>query len=199
MFRSITYLAQTLSTECLDDPETISAHFLRNNLQTSSAGLCVGNGGVEAYIHGLKGIIQVDDDNAFNRINRKVFLHNINYVCPEIVTFTMNCYATPARLFVMGGVEIKSCEGTTQGDPTDMPIYAICILPLLSAIVEQQSNEHAIERVKHVASIDDLTGGGSLIPFRKWWVSIIEYGPSIGYDAKASKSWLIVKEQRTIL
>ena len=132
-------------------------HDLRNDLQTPAGGLqmCVGSR-VEACIHGLRifdaekteGIIQVDADNAFNRINRKVLLHNMNYFCP-----------------------------------------------LLAAIIEHQSNEHTIETVNHVAFADDLTGCVRLIPLRKWWNSIIKHGPSIGYYANTSKSWLIVKEQ----
>ena len=41
----------------------------------------------------------------------------ISILCPAISTFVTNCYATPARLLVIGGSEIKSNEGNTQGDP----------------------------------------------------------------------------------
>ena len=67
------------------------------------------------------GIIQIDANNAFNVINRNVFLHNIQILCTMISTFVRNWYLKPARLFVLGGVEIPSAEGTTQGDPTAMP------------------------------------------------------------------------------
>jgi len=36
-------------------------------------------------------------------------------ICPKISTFVSNCYTSPARLFVIGGFEISSKEGTTQG------------------------------------------------------------------------------------
>ena len=109
---------------------------LRPDLQKAAGDLqmCVGQeGGCEAGIHAMHsifnedkthGIIQVDANNAFNTINRKVFMHNMKIICPEISTFVANCYQEPARLFVMGGLEIKSLEGTTQGDPTAMPVYA---------------------------------------------------------------------------
>ena len=96
---------------------------LRNDLQRSAGGmqLCVGlPGGSEAAIHAMadiykekdtQGIIQLDANNAFNTINRKILLYNINFVCPEIAISTTNCYSVPARLFVVGGVEILSCEG----------------------------------------------------------------------------------------
>ena len=82
------------------------------------------------------GIIQVDANNAFNTINRKVFIHNIQIICPEIARFVINCYQQPARLFVVGGIEIQSLEGTTQGDPTAMPVYAEGIIPLMLAASE---------------------------------------------------------------
>ena len=55
----------------------------------ASAGL---EGGVEAAIHALRtmyededthGILLIDADNAFNRLNRKVALHNTSVVCPH--------------------------------------------------------------------------------------------------------------------
>jgi hypothetical protein len=119
---------------------------LKKDLRDVAGGLqlCVGHeGGAEAGIHGMReifleddtqGLIQVDAENAFNTINRKVLIHNISYLCPEIATYVLNCYAIPARLFVSGGLEIKSLEGTTQGDPVAMPIYAIGILPLMNRI-----------------------------------------------------------------
>ena len=81
-------------------------------------------------------IIENNANNAFNTINRKVFLHNVQIICPEIATYIRNCYLKPARLFVVGGIEISSDEGTTQGDPLAMPMYALGILPLLILLAE---------------------------------------------------------------
>ena len=157
--------------------------------------------GCEAGIHSMHdiyqdddthGIIQVDANNAFNTINRNVFLHNIRIICPEISTFISNCYQRPARLFVVGGIEISSLEGTTQGDPTAMYVYALGILPLIIVLSEPIS---VSEKVRQSAFADDLAGGGTLVQLRRWWDTIIEMGKYIGYSAKPSKSWLIVKEE----
>jgi hypothetical protein len=96
----------------------------------SSAGnlhLCAGQAsGCEAAVHAIGDIFDkqstgalllVDADNAFNCLNRKVLLHNIRYQCPSMAIYIRNCYSTHSRLFVLGGVEILSSEGTTQGDP----------------------------------------------------------------------------------
>ena len=93
----------------------------------SSAGslqVCAGQEAVfEAAIHAMQKIFKeesteavllVDAENVFNSIKRKEVLHNISTLCPAISTFVTNCYATPARLFVIGGSEVKSTEGTTQ-------------------------------------------------------------------------------------
>ena len=37
-----------------------------------------------------------------------------------MTTFIANCFMKPVRLFVVGNHEIKSREGTTQGDPRAM-------------------------------------------------------------------------------
>ena len=79
--------------------------------------------------------LQVDVTNAFNKINRKVMLHNVKILCPYLSAYVYNCYSLPARLFVQGGKELKSLEGITQGDPIASSIYAIGILPLLSLII----------------------------------------------------------------
>ena len=171
---------------------------LRGDLQdcAGSQQLCVGqDGGVEANIHGLKaifeeeethGVIQVDARNAFNTINRKVLLKNI--ICPEISVYASNCYAKPARLFVTGGMEIPSAEGTTQGDPIAMPIYVLGILPLMSTLdpISQGS-------IKQTAFADDLTGAGSVESLKQWWDGIVAIGPLLGYYPEPTKSWLIVK------
>ena len=64
----------------------------------------------------------VDAAKVFNNLNRKVLLHNIKFICPEIATYLNNWCSVPARLFVSRGLELTSCEGSTQGNPLDMAI-----------------------------------------------------------------------------
>ena len=61
-------------------------------------------------------VLLVDATNAFNSVNKKVFVHNTNVFCPSINTYVQNCYTLLSRLFIIGGMEIKSSEGTTQDD-----------------------------------------------------------------------------------
>ena len=53
----------------------------------------------------------VDTGNIFNSIKRKVY-SNIFVLCFAILTFVTTCYTTPEQVFVIGGTEIRSNEGT---------------------------------------------------------------------------------------
>ena len=43
--------------------------------------------------------------------------------------------------------------------------------------------------------LSDVNAPGMLVRVKRWWDAIIETGKFVGYYAKPSKSWLIVKEQ----
>ena len=81
--------------------------------------------GAEVAIHAMQtifnddttdAILLIDAGNAFNCMNRSTALHNTYVICLAITTYVSNTYRHPSRLFVAGGAEIKSQEGTTQGD-----------------------------------------------------------------------------------
>jgi hypothetical protein len=156
--------------------------------------LCAGQeAGCEAAIHAMlqlfesdetDALLLVDADNAFNRLNRKIVLHNIHFLCPELSVFATNCYRAPIRLFVAGGVELLSCEGTTQGDPLAMILYAIGIMPLIDRLRG---------KAKQVWYADDAQAADKLMALRAWWDIITEHGPQYGYFANPIKTKLIVK------
>ena len=79
-----------------------------------------------------EGILLIDASNAFNALNRRVALHNILVVCPRPAMAIINTYRNPSRLFIVGGGELQSQEGTTQCDPLAMPFYAISVVVLMS-------------------------------------------------------------------
>ena len=104
--------------------------------------LCDGqDAGSEAATHAVydmfskdktEAVLMVDGSNAFNSINREAFLHNTKVLCSALATFINNCYSIPVDIFVQGGKLLKSLEGTTQGDPAAMAIYAFRITLLLA-------------------------------------------------------------------
>ena len=170
---------------------------LSDDIQEAAGPLQVSAGvkaGAEAAIHAMKhiyekegtdAVILVDAANAFNRLNRKAALHNIQYLCPPFATILINTYRLPARLFLSGGREIASEEGTTQGDALAMPFYGIGTNPIIRRLKAD------VPEVKQVWLADDATGAGKLEHLKQWWQNISTEGTKYGYFVKPSKSWLV--------
>ena len=141
-----------------------------------------------------KGSLLIDAENAFNRINQKVILHNLKFICPVTVTYISNCYMCYSRLFIIGGGKLLSKEATTQGDSTPVGAYALGILPLLQFLVDFISVNEL--NAKEVALADDFTVAGKISSIKDYWSQLTSVVPKYGYFPKASKSYLIVKEDQ---
>ena len=173
---------------------------LRKDVVASVGSLqvCAGHdAGCEAAVHAMhsifdeentEAVLLIDAGNAFYAVSRKVFLHNVRIVCPEIATYVYNCYATSARLFIFGRSELKSEEGTTQSDPIAMAV------PLLLMVLEITA-QFPDNSVKMVGYADDFTAGGAVTSIKKCWDTLCKLGPKFGYHPKPSKTWLIVKNE----
>ena len=85
---------------------------------------------------GVEGILFVDATNAFNNLNRQVALSNIQVICPSLATILINTYRMDCSLFI-DGETIYLCEGTTQGDPLAMFMYALATLPLMETLPKE--------------------------------------------------------------
>ena len=157
--------------------------------------LCGGQiSGIEAAVHAVRtafesdeneAVLLADASNAFNSLNRQVALHNIQRLCPPLATILINTYRDPTELFVDGDV-ILSQEGTTQGDPLAMPLYALATIPLIKKL---EGN------YKQVWFADDAAAAvGKITDLRDWWDRLSTSGPGFGYFPNASKTWLVAKE-----
>ena len=131
----------------------------------------------------------VDASNAFNSLNGAAALHNIRIVCPAVATFAINTYLASARLFVTGGKELVSAEGTTQGDPLAMCLYALSLQPLISRL-------QVLSQAKQCWFADDATGCGSIQNIKAWWDELPGTGPELGYYPNAGKCWLVTKPDK---
>jgi hypothetical protein len=164
--------------------------------------LCAGHPvGVEAAIHAMRGfldddssdgILLIDADNAFNRVNRAAALWNVQFSCPAMKHVLINFYRSRTRIFMNGdgSFELFSEEGTTQGCPLAMAMYAIACCPLLNRL---------LPLCKQVWFADDATGCDKLLALRKWFDALVEVGPLYGYFPKPSKCILLVKPDRVDL
>ena len=69
---------------------------------------------------------------------------------------------------------MKSEEGTTQGDPIAMALYALATMPLLLMVLEITA-QFPDNSVKMVGYADDFTTGGTVTSIKKWisqfWIS----------------------------
>ena len=118
--------------------------------------------------------------NAFNSINRATMLENIKRTCPAVYTYAFNCYAVHARLFVIGGLEIRSQEGTTQGDPTAMAFYALGMMPFLWKL---KSSNNPSDLSSYA---DDIQGIAKLLNLRSTLDICLSDGPKYGFDSEGS-------------
>ena len=64
--------------------------------------------------HWSEAVLLVDASNAFNKINKNSFLHNITIICPPLVRYVQNCYYANTQFFIIGRVEIQPMEATTH-------------------------------------------------------------------------------------
>ncbi len=159
--------------------------------------LCGGHeGGSEAAVHAMRhifqdsetdGIIFVDASNAFNNLNRGVALRNIQYICPAVAKIMINCYRSNACLFV-GDTVLYSSEGTTQGDPMAMAMFALATVPLINEIMTAGTTQAWFA--------DDAASGGTIRRLRLWWDTLLNCGPRYGYFPNAVKTILLVKPDR---
>ena len=158
--------------------------------------LCAGQiAGIEAAVHSMRSIFSesdteavllVDASNAFNSLNRQVALRNARHLCPPLANILINIYRDSSGLFVDGEV-LYSEEGTTQGNPLAMPLYALATIPLINCLSSD-------DNVKQVWYADDASAAGRLSSIRSWWDLLQSSGPEFGYHVNARKTWLITKE-----
>ena len=181
------------------------SRILRRDIQNTTGTIqtCTGvDSGIESTIHAMakaysddttEALLLVDAENAFNNLNRKTALENVKSLCPSFYTFLNNSYKSPSNLYVSGSAShtiIESQEGTTQGDPCAMDMYAVAITPLIKHL----SDKTDITEVKQGWYADDSSSVGTLSGILKWWECLASAGPSFGYYPNASKTWLILKD-----
>ncbi len=167
----------------------------RGDIQDAAGSLqlCAGQiAGAEAAVHttreafashNTEAVLLVDASNAFNSLNRQVALQNIRRLCPSIATTLISTYRDSTDLFVDGS-SLLSQEGTTQGDPLALPMYALATIPLIRKLPGTQQVWYA----------DDASATGGSGDLRAW-DDLCSKGPAYGYHVNASKTWLITKPE----
>ena len=89
-----------------------------------------------------------------------------------------------------GGGEILSKEGTTQGDPLGLAMFALAIVPLILKLME------VCQTVYQVWFADDATAAASCEWLKQWWDALSTFGPHFGYSPNATKAILVMKNEQ---
>ena len=161
--------------------------------------LCAGlKGSAEGAIHAMSSlfdsgevecVLLVDAKNAFNSMSRPAALWNARVLWPRCSRFLFNTYRGQAALYMRGqSAPLWSREGTTQGDPLAMLLYAVASLPLIWELKRPASEG------PQAWFADDSAKAGNLEPTREWWDAVRERGPPRGYHPNGKKSKLVVRE-----
>ena len=116
-----------------------------------------------------EGVLLVDAQNAFNRLNRKAAIWNVAVFCPALGWIVVNTYRTGTNLFVLGE-SMLSTKGAAQGDPLAMAIYAGAFTPLIRELSSSQLSQ--------IWFADDAAGGAKLTVLRDWWDKLADRGPA---------------------
>ena len=122
-------------------------------------------------MHAVRSAFALDENEAVLLVDRQVALHNISRICPPLSTILINTYRAPTHLFVNGDT-ILSQEGTTQGDPLAMPMYALATIPLIKEL-----DGHC----KQIWYADDAAAVGKITDLRDWFDKLNTLGRQYGY------------------
>jgi hypothetical protein len=152
---------------CKQRGPAFSAHFCPDTLsmgETSAlqqVGVAV-PGGADRMIHSTRAYLEghpdwacasIDCTNAFNALSREAMKAAVRARFPELVAFTKLCYDQPPPLFFRmdrGHCELRSREGTQQGDPLGCLYMA---LPLHEVLTDLHRDHPG---VVIIAYVDDI-------------------------------------------
>ena len=97
----------------------------------------------------------------------------------------INTYRDHSHLFVDSQC-LLSEEGTTQGDPLAMAMYAIGIQSLI----------HKLDGIANQSwYADDSAAASNIAQLRRWWDPLVEIGPQYGYFPNGAKTHILAKPQ----
>ena len=136
---------------------------------------------------GTEALILIDARNAFNEMCRAEALQTAGSRCVLLSPTLRNIYGHPSELRLADGSCILSEEGTTQGCPLGMAMFAISSVPLIEKVTT--------DGVHQSWYADDAAGAGKLDRLHVWFSRLTEEGPRYGYHTKFEKTVALVKPE----
>ena len=126
----------------------------------------------------MEEVLLIDNENAFDAVNRRRFYIYINVTCRSIAIFVYNCYSKPSCLFVIGGVEILPSEGTTLGDLDAIAVYVITIMLLIVTGLSITNQYPSRETSKEDTHADGLKAAKTFKRIKYWWEKLCKLDPN---------------------
>ena len=116
-------------------------------------------------------VLLIDAPNAFNKMNRAEALNSAWARCPILGRPLQNMYGVTSTLRLEDGSAIDSEEGTTQGCPLGMAMFAVSSLPMIARV--------AVRGVTQIWYADDTAGGGrvALAQLKDWFDALVREAP----------------------
>ena len=124
--------------------------------------------------------LKIDFKNAFNSINRSVFLRECHEHFPGIYNFVSTCYLQPSHL-TFDTANIMSSTGVQQGDPLGPLLFCLAIRKLTSKLKSDFNQWY----------LDDGVLGGDPKIVKDDYESIIEAGRELGLSINEVKCELV--------
>lgn len=121
-------------------------------------------------------IVKIDFRNAFNEVDRDIFLNEMKLHCPAIFPYLWQCYSAPSLLFY-GDFILLSQNGAQQGDPYGPLIFSSAIQFIINALVSEFV----------IFYLDDGTIGGAVEDVLRDFKTIKEECAKIGLQINPTK------------
>ena len=118
-------------------------------------------------------VLLIDAENAFNTLNRKLALKNIENTCPFLLTAIKNSYSNPSKLFVNKKLSALK-KGQPRGKPLAMTMYGLAIINLIKIL--------SVDDVIQKWYADDRNAVGKLSNLRTVLDKIVSLGKIFGYQ-----------------
>lgn len=81
-------------------------------------------------------VVKIDFRNAFNEVDRDIFLKEMKLNCPAIFPYLWQCYSSPS-LLLYGDFILLSQNGAQQGDPCGPLVFSCAIQFVINALVSE--------------------------------------------------------------
>ena len=156
-------------------------------------------GGAEAVVravnvlvqdHGLDAsvaLLKIDFENAFNKVDRSQFLHEVDAELPSLSRWARWCYQDKTHLW-FNDTELESAQGVQQGDPIGPLLFALALRKVTARIAEKWpdlllsawylddgtviGNRDTLGELVHFLGSDEVRSIGMQINMSKcevWW------------------------------